>query len=433
MEHRDNVLHNLLDANLTPETSDLQGHEAERYSQYTESLKQLEDHQEKAPDDFIAQLMAALPHKPRPTWRDKVKSFLPERRFWAVPGLAGALAMLVLLTGFTLFRSSQDNDYIPVVLDLYAPSAKQVELVGTFSDWAPKTFCLKGPDAVGYWAIAIKLPPGRYEYAFLVNGSQLVPDDDGEALRPDGFGRENNVLLVRNTLKLDQKHGFAPHEYVTIPKHDSDSLILGLPDRDQWIALLDGGVSSGIERKTIENLLEHLASANITPDQARNILAPLFQDAQGRNHSEHMFFKIHECLLKKALPDTLKSMVQNRYEAFKTAKAILTQTGYGASMGEDPTLLNATAFALEGGQDPAFLREILTAGAGKPSDRIADVIEAGEILHHAGLWPETLKLIMKDALQKDLESRQMKQATKRIKERLRKGLDPKTIRDNLLG
>ena len=91
------------------------------------------------------------------------------------------------------------------------------------------------------------------------------------------------------------------------------------------------------------------------------------------------------------------------------------------------------AFALEGGQDPVFLREILTAGAGKPSDRIADVIEAGEILHHAGLWPETLKLIMKDALQKDLESRQMKQVTKRIKEKIRKELDPKTIRDNLWG
>ena len=174
MKRRDRVLHNLLDTDLTWEASDLQGHDAERYTRYKESLKQLEDHQEKAPDDFVAQVMAALPAKPCPTWLDRLKSFWPERRFWAVPGLAGALAMLVLVTGLILFRSSPDIAYIPVVLDLYAPSAKQVELVGTFSDWAPKAFRLKGPDAVGYWAIAVKLPPGRYEYAFLVNGSQVV-------------------------------------------------------------------------------------------------------------------------------------------------------------------------------------------------------------------------------------------------------------------
>jgi len=83
-----------------------------------------------------------------------------------------------------------------VELDLYAPSANRVQLVGTFSGWMPEAHSLKGPDAVGYWVINIKLPPGRHEYAFLVNGSKLVPDDDGEAFRPDGFGGSNGYHSV---------------------------------------------------------------------------------------------------------------------------------------------------------------------------------------------------------------------------------------------
>jgi len=353
-----------------------------------DKLKRLENHQEKAPDDFVARVMAALPEKPRLTWADRLKSFWPKRRFWAMPALAGALAMLIVMAGLSLFRPLPTAALIPVVLDLYAPSANQVQLVGTFSNWMPGVFRLKGPDALGYWVIEIKLPPGRYEYTFLVNGSRLVPDDDGEALRADGFGHENSVLLLKDgPREFDQPYTFTASEYATM----SHSL----------------------------------------PEQARAIIEPLLQNDLSDITSKHVFLKLQEGILEKAPPDALKSAVHNRHAAFKKARALLAETDHGASIETDPTLLNATAFALESGQDPSSLKDVLIAGKGKTSRQVAAVIELGETLDYVGMAPETLLLVMKDCLSKNLDPQQIKRVTEHVTEKLLKGDDHKAIHDQL--
>ncbi len=353
-----------------------------------DKLRLLESHQEKAPDDFVVRVMAALPDKPRLSWAGRLKSFWPERRFWAVPGMAGALAMLFFLAGLTFFQTPEKTGLVPVVLDLRAPSAKQVELVGTFSDWTPGAFRLKGPDALGYWVIDIKLPPGRYEYSFLIDGSRIVPDDDGAFLRGDGFGYKNSVLLLNDGLReFDQPYAFTPSEYTTM--------------------------------------------ARSLPEHARAIMEPLFQNDLSNIASKHLFLKLQEGVLERAQPDVLKSAVHNRHAAFKKARALLTETDHGASIETDPTLLNVTAFALESGQDPSFLKDVLIWGKGKPSRQLAAVIETSESLHHAGLEPDMLSSIIKDCLSKDLNSRQMKRLTEQIMEQLQKGTNPKTIYDAL--
>ncbi|OQY51111.1 MAG: hypothetical protein B6240_00320 [Desulfobacteraceae bacterium 4572_87] len=353
-----------------------------------DKLKRLESHQEKAPDDFVVRVMAALPEKPHLAWADRLKSFWPKRRFWPIPALAGALAMFLFVAGLTLFRSPEKSGLIPVVLDLYAPSANQVQLVGTFSNWMPGVFCLKGPDALGYWVIDIKLPPGRYEYTFLVNGSRLVPDDDGDALRADGFGHENSVLLLNDGLReFDQPCTFTLSEYATM----SHSL----------------------------------------PEQARSIMDPLFQNDPSNIVSKHVFLKLQEGILEKVRPDILKSAVHNRHAAFKKARTLLAETNYGASIETNPTLLNATAFALESGFDPSSIKDVLTAGKGKTSGQISAVIELGETLDYVGMAPETLLLIMKDCLLKNLAPRQIERVMEHVTEKLRKGDNHKAIRDEL--
>lgn len=389
LENRDKNLHHLLDgAHAESGASGLSGPDAERLSRYQECLMNLGAHQEKAPDDFVGRVMAALPEKPRLTWIDRLKSFWPRRRFWAIPALAGALAMLFVTAGLSLFRPLPNTGLIPVVLDLYAPSANQVQLVGTFSDWMPGVFRLKGPDALGYWAIEIKLPPGRYEYTFLVNGSRLVPDDDGEARRADGFGQENSVLLLNDgPWKFDQPSVFTPSKCATM----SHSL----------------------------------------PEHARVIMETLFQNDPSNTVSKHVLLKLQEGVLEKASPDTLKSVVHNRHTAFKKARGLLAETDHGASIKTDPTLLNATAFALESGQNPSSLREILIAGKGKSPQQIAAVVELGETLDYVGLEPEILTSIMKDCLSKNLDPRQIRRVAEHVTEKLLKGDDQKTIHDGL--
>lgn len=89
-------------------------------------------------------------------------------------------------------------------------------------------------------------------------------------------------------------------------------------------------------------------------------------------------------------------------------------------MGTNPALLDATAFSLESRQAPSSLREVLSAAKGKPLNRIAAVIEAGETLHHAGLEPKSLVLIMKDCLLKDLDPQQIKRVAEHVTKKFKK-------------
>lgn len=77
---------------------------------------------------------------------------------------------------------------------LEAPDAKSVALVGSFNDWDPDARPLKRADG-GPWQTTILLPPGRYEYRFVVDGQWW--DDPACAERvPNGHGSENCVRHV---------------------------------------------------------------------------------------------------------------------------------------------------------------------------------------------------------------------------------------------
>lgn len=55
-----------------------------------------------------------------------------------------------------------------------APGAREVNLVGDFSAWQPIT--LFDHDGNGTWAVTVALPPGRYAYAFVVDGRWVGQD-----------------------------------------------------------------------------------------------------------------------------------------------------------------------------------------------------------------------------------------------------------------
>ena len=52
------------------------------------------------------------------------------------------------------------------------PAARVVILMGDFNNWNPKTHPMK-EDLTGVWKRIVMLPPGRYEYKFLVDGQSF--------------------------------------------------------------------------------------------------------------------------------------------------------------------------------------------------------------------------------------------------------------------
>jgi 1,4-alpha-glucan branching enzyme len=82
-----------------------------------------------------------------------------------------------------------------------APEAKAVFLAGTFNGWnTTATRMAKG--AGGNWSVAVDLPPGHYEYKYVVDGRWCCePPCDGlhrpcQDCVPNEFGTMNRVIEV---------------------------------------------------------------------------------------------------------------------------------------------------------------------------------------------------------------------------------------------
>ena len=78
---------------------------------------------------------------------------------------------------------------------LIAPDAESVTLVGDFNDWSASATRLVRQAGDGVWWVNIALPPGRYRYAFIVDGEKWRSDPNAPAAE-DEFGRANSVITI---------------------------------------------------------------------------------------------------------------------------------------------------------------------------------------------------------------------------------------------
>jgi len=83
---------------------------------------------------------------------------------------------------------------VPFVL--YAPRARSVALVGDFNNWDTRATPLRRTGASGAWVVTVPLPPGRYRYAFLIDGTRWLADPGAPRAPDDDFGTPNSVLTV---------------------------------------------------------------------------------------------------------------------------------------------------------------------------------------------------------------------------------------------
>lgn len=100
---------------------------------------------------------------------------------WPALALAAGLAMIVLVP-----RGKS------VAFTFDAPRAASVAVVGDFNDWKPTPLIRHG----SAWQIRVRLAPGQYNYAFLVDGGRWVADPKAPKNAVDDFGAPNSVVTV---------------------------------------------------------------------------------------------------------------------------------------------------------------------------------------------------------------------------------------------
>lgn len=83
----------------------------------------------------------------------------------------------------------------PIEFVLQMPQATSAAVAGSFNGWDPKRTPLR-KEAKGGWKATLWLPPGRYEYRFVVDGNQWLSDPAAKESVPNQFGSTNSVLHV---------------------------------------------------------------------------------------------------------------------------------------------------------------------------------------------------------------------------------------------
>lgn len=94
-----------------------------------------------------------------------------------------------------------------VVFRFYAPSAQLVQLAGNWpeNNWLAgqaqtqgyNVGEMKDPEGDGIWERIEKLPPGRYQYKFVIDRVNWKDDPNNPQKTNDGYGGFNSLLDVR--------------------------------------------------------------------------------------------------------------------------------------------------------------------------------------------------------------------------------------------
>jgi len=121
--------------------------------------------------------------------------------------IAASLAFVALGAAATYSLMSRRIERPPVVasagaqhvrFSLVAPSAVHVTLVGDFNGWNPAGLPMRRSASGDTWEVEVGLAPGRYTYAFVVDG-RLARDPSAAEAAHDDFGAPSSVVLVKGS------------------------------------------------------------------------------------------------------------------------------------------------------------------------------------------------------------------------------------------
>jgi hypothetical protein len=120
----------------------------------------------------------------------------------AAAAVVAALALLGTRAGVahggrtaTVAAAPSDTVYV-VRFVLIAPDARKVSVVGDFNNWNRTTTALAPSGGGGVWTASVPLPPGRHEYAFIVDGQHWISDPLASVTSHDDFGTASPIVTV---------------------------------------------------------------------------------------------------------------------------------------------------------------------------------------------------------------------------------------------
>lgn len=153
--------------------------------------------------DFTDRVMAAIEkEKPRKPKKDVWRYIAVAAAVLIVGGFGLTVALKTFLTPAAPAQTAaapktSATVYVQVRFTLTAGDAESVALVGDFTEWNTSEIVLEDPEGDGIWEVEIQLRKGDvYEYNFVIDGEEWIPDPNALMQVDDGFGGQSSLLTL---------------------------------------------------------------------------------------------------------------------------------------------------------------------------------------------------------------------------------------------
>lgn len=153
-------------------------------------------------DGRVMRAIDALPTPGRATMLGNAWRWLRRPRQFTLTPLGGLAAAAALALASLVVRRDSTSPAPPQAASrafqfvLVAPRAAHVSLVGDFNDWDATRTPMQRTGGAALWTVVVPLEPGRYHYAFFVDGSRWLADPSAPIARDDDYGAPSSVLTV---------------------------------------------------------------------------------------------------------------------------------------------------------------------------------------------------------------------------------------------
>ena len=179
--------------------------ELKKWEHFFSDVKLLAE-KESVPTGMTQSIMNQIQSKEvniQPSWWERLKHVLSIPRFsfrWIGAAAVSVVTMVLFVNFIWLSPENYPNGLTEVQFSLRAGAEplSSVAVVGDFNDWNPNKHLLNDENEDGIWTATLRLEPGRYEYMFILDGQEWVPDPEAYRYVRDGFGNKNAVIEINN-------------------------------------------------------------------------------------------------------------------------------------------------------------------------------------------------------------------------------------------
>jgi Glycogen recognition site of AMP-activated protein kinase len=186
----------------------LDAEERNRAARFADVLEHWADELPTVDERLDARVLAAVRARARRSRRHWWRWAVEPRPIAMRPALAAAALVALVATSSLITAKLRQpavqatggpaagSGTVLVRFELVAPGAERVALAGSFNEWSDSSIVFTESAAPGVWSATVALPPGRYQYLFVVDGTRWIPDPLAHAQVEDEFGQRNSLLVV---------------------------------------------------------------------------------------------------------------------------------------------------------------------------------------------------------------------------------------------